>query len=98
MRNITRKYVNGDDHEHDSQRADCGARRSYSWASGLAATLKRWRAAYITWRIEQAAIVQLWSMSDRELKDIGLTRSEITSNVRIDAVRDRAFSMSVHLP
>jgi uncharacterized protein YjiS (DUF1127 family) len=71
------------------------ARRSQ--ALGLVAALKRWWVAYITWRIEQAAIAQLWSMSDRELKDIGLTRSEITSNVRIDAVRDRAFSNSLHL-
>ena len=68
-----------------------------SQALGLVAALKRWWLAYITWRIEQAAIVQLWSMSDRELKDIGLTRSDITSNVRIDAVRDRAFSTSLHL-
>jgi uncharacterized protein YjiS (DUF1127 family) len=54
-------------------------------ASGLAATLKRWWVAYITWRIEQAAIALLWSMSDRELKDIGLTRSEITSAVSGEA-------------
>jgi uncharacterized protein YjiS (DUF1127 family) len=46
--------------------------------------------AYITWRIEQAAIAQLWAMSDRELKDIGLTRSEITRAVRLE-VRDRRF-------
>jgi uncharacterized protein YjiS (DUF1127 family) len=56
-----------------------------SWASGLAATLNRWSVAYITWRIEQAAIALLWSMSDRELKDIGLTRSEITAAVRGEA-------------
>jgi uncharacterized protein YjiS (DUF1127 family) len=50
-----------------------------SWADGLAATTKRWWATYMTWRIEQAAIAQLWSMNDRELKDLGLSRSEITS-------------------
>lgn len=55
-------------------------------------TLKRWWKAYMTWRIEQVAIAQLWSMSDRELKDIGLTRSEITGAVRGEAARDRAFS------
>jgi uncharacterized protein YjiS (DUF1127 family) len=70
-----------------------GAAR-YSWASGLAATLKRRRAAYITWRIEQAAITQLWSMSDLELKDIGLTRSNITGAVRGESTRDRASSLS----
>jgi uncharacterized protein YjiS (DUF1127 family) len=50
-----------------------------SWAGGLAATMKRWWADYMTWRIEQAAIAQLWSMNDRELKDLGLSRSETTS-------------------
>jgi uncharacterized protein YjiS (DUF1127 family) len=70
-----------------------GAAR-YSWAGGLAATLERWRAAYITWLIEQAAITQLWSMSDLELKDIGLTRSNITGAVRGGATRDRASSLS----
>jgi uncharacterized protein YjiS (DUF1127 family) len=38
--------------------------------------------AYITWRTEQAAIAQLWSMTDRELKDIGLTRSQIRAKRR----------------
>jgi uncharacterized protein YjiS (DUF1127 family) len=70
-----------------------GAAR-YSWASGLVGTLKRWRAAYITWRIEQAATTQLWSMSDLELKDIGLTRSDITGAVRGEATRVRASSLS----
>ena len=47
-----------------------------------AAAVKHWWAAYIAWRVEQAAIVQLQSMSDRDLKDIGLTRSEIARAVR----------------
>jgi hypothetical protein len=34
------------------------------------------------WRIEQAALAQLYAMSDRHLKDIWLTRSAIA------AVRD----------
>ena len=41
----------------------------------LTNTLKRWCAAYITWRMEKIAIAQLRGMSDRELEDIGLTRS-----------------------
>jgi uncharacterized protein YjiS (DUF1127 family) len=53
-----------------------------SWAGGFAATMNRWCAAYVTWRIERAAIAQLWSMNDRELKDLGLSRSEITSAAR----------------
>jgi uncharacterized protein YjiS (DUF1127 family) len=59
----------------------------------LAATLKRWWLAYITWRIEQAAIAQLCVMSDRELKDIGLTRCEITPAVRRE-LGDRLFGRS----
>jgi uncharacterized protein YjiS (DUF1127 family) len=59
--------------------------------SGLVATLKRWWLAYVTWRIEQAAITQLCSMSDRALKDIGLTRADITGAVRGEVPRDRTF-------
>jgi uncharacterized protein YjiS (DUF1127 family) len=36
----------------------------------------------MTWRIERAAIDQLSAMSDRQLKDIGLTRSEIVAAAR----------------
>jgi len=45
--------------------------------------------AYINWRLEQVVINQLWSMSDRALKDIGLTRSEIATAVKRDGTRDR---------
>ena len=62
----------------------------YSWSFGLAAILKRWWATYITWRIERVAIGQLWSMSDGELKDIGLTRSEIERAIRGEVPRQRA--------
>jgi uncharacterized protein YjiS (DUF1127 family) len=48
----------------------------------LRATLTRWWVAYMTWRIERAAITQLQLMGDRDLKDIGLTRSSITRAVR----------------
>ncbi len=63
----------------------------HPWPSGPAATLKRWWATYITWRIEQTAIDELRSMSDMELKDIGLSRSEITGAVRYDAASRRPF-------
>jgi uncharacterized protein YjiS (DUF1127 family) len=52
-----------------------------SWATKLAAALEHWLVAYMTWRMEQAAIAQLSAMSDRELKDIGLTRCGIASAV-----------------
>ena len=48
-------------------------------------------AAYMTWRIEQAAIQQLERMSDRALTDIGLTRSEITHAVTLAAACNRPF-------
>jgi uncharacterized protein YjiS (DUF1127 family) len=59
--------------------------------SRLAAALRRMWLAYINWRLEEAVINQLWSMNDRDLKDIGLTRSEITSAVKGDLTfrRDR---------
>jgi len=52
------------------------------WARKLVAALERWLAAYMTWRLEQAAIAELWAMSDRELKDMGLHRSDIPAAVR----------------
>lgn len=55
--------------------------------SELVALWKRWRSAYKSWLVERAAITQLSSLSDRQLKDIGLNRSEI-----IDAVRGRVAS------
>ena len=61
----------------------------HRWTGRLAAALKRWWMAYINWRLEQVVINQLWSMSDRALKDIGLTRSEIAAAVKRDGTRDR---------
>ena len=69
------------------------ARRAVGQAriGGPVAILKRWWTAYLTWRIEQAAIAQLGLMSDRELKDIGLARSQIMGAVRGEP-GDRPFS------
>jgi uncharacterized protein YjiS (DUF1127 family) len=64
----------------------------HSWGSELAATVKRWWLAYITWRLQQAAIAMLCSMSDRELRDIGLTRCDIARAVRSEMASERAFS------
>jgi uncharacterized protein YjiS (DUF1127 family) len=58
------------------------ARAARSRFGELAVTLRcRW-AVYVNWRIEHAAIVQLRAMSDRKLKDIGLTRSPLAETVR----------------
>jgi uncharacterized protein YjiS (DUF1127 family) len=50
----------------------------------------RYREAYRDWRIEQAAMAQLGSMSDRELRDIGLSRSDITFRVKGSMAGKRA--------
>ena len=56
--------------------------RIRSGESGLTAAVKTWWKAYLDRRRERAAIAQLHAMSDRELRDIGLTRSEIDLAVR----------------
>jgi uncharacterized protein YjiS (DUF1127 family) len=52
-----------------------------SWTARLASGLRRWRAAYAMWRSKRAALIQLAAMSERDLKDIGLTRGEIENTV-----------------
>src|SRR5262245_19523419 len=49
---------------------------------GLIATVKTSWLSYLTRRIERAAIIQLHGMSERELQDIGLTRSQTERAVR----------------
>jgi uncharacterized protein YjiS (DUF1127 family) len=51
--------------------------------------------AYITWRIERRAIFELSSMTDWDLKDIGIARSEIMGAVRGVTARDRASAREV---
>jgi uncharacterized protein YjiS (DUF1127 family) len=41
----------------------------------------RW-VAYLTWQLERATIAHLSKLSDRELRDVGLNRSEIPAAVR----------------
>jgi uncharacterized protein YjiS (DUF1127 family) len=67
-----------------------GFDKSYR-AWGLDIILKRWWAAYRRWRAEQVAIARLHAMSDRQLRDIGITRSQIEFAVRGDAERDRVI-------
>ncbi len=45
---------------------------------GLAAWLSRQVAAFSAWRRERQAAAELGSLTDRELADIGLTRSDIS--------------------
>jgi len=51
--------------------------------------LKRLSVAYITWRMEHAATVQLWSASDRTLEDMGLTRAEISDAAKNERPAER---------
>jgi uncharacterized protein YjiS (DUF1127 family) len=44
---------------------------------GLAAWLSRRIAAFKAWNLEKEATVELMSMTDRELMDIGLSRSDV---------------------
>jgi uncharacterized protein YjiS (DUF1127 family) len=45
-------------------------------------TARSWWVAYTNWRLEQFAIKRLRSLSDRELKDIGIPRAAIEALVR----------------
>jgi uncharacterized protein YjiS (DUF1127 family) len=59
--------------------------------SGLAASLKRWWAAYAGWRSQRAAMVALCKMSDLELKDMGLRRCDIPRALRGEMAGDRTL-------
>src|SRR5262249_47437464 len=50
---------------------------------------KRWRAVYTTWHRERRAVAELLSISDRDLRDIGINRCEIMRAVRGDTARER---------
>ena len=58
--------------------------------ASLWAAANSWWAGYTIWRLHKVAIAQLRSMSDRQLADIGVSRSEIEYAVR--GKRDRAVS------
>lgn len=53
------------------------------------AAFKRWWLARMMRRLENLAILRLQTMSDRELRDIGIVRSQIEFAVRSDHERDR---------
>lgn len=59
------------------RRADAGG---HVLAKAAGAAKRLWEA-YLTWHVERAAIILLRSMSDRELSDLGLARSEIADVV-----------------
>jgi uncharacterized protein YjiS (DUF1127 family) len=59
-------------------------------AHGIRAVLRRWWSTCAAWRAERLAINRLREMSDRQLKDIGVTRSDIEFVARHGTARDRA--------
>jgi len=61
-----------------------------SFTSRLISAAKRWWLSYMIWRIERTAADQLWSMSDRALWDMGLTRTDILRAVKGELARERA--------
>jgi len=46
--------------------------------SGLAAWLSRQVSAFVAWRRDRQAVAELSSMTDHELMDIGVSRSDLT--------------------
>ena len=60
--------------------------------SQLIARLQSWWVAYLGWRIQREATLQLEAFSDRELQDIGLRRCEIEGAVKGELQREHAFS------
>jgi uncharacterized protein YjiS (DUF1127 family) len=61
-----------------------------SAARSVVRTFKRCWAACMAWHRERRAIAELSSMSDRDLRDIGVNRCEILRAVRGDTTRERA--------
>ena len=55
----------------------------------LVRRFKRWLAVYAAWHGQRRAITELASMSDRDLRDIGINRCEILRAVRGDTARER---------
>jgi uncharacterized protein YjiS (DUF1127 family) len=70
-----------------SESARLHDRAAQSAGRSVARTLKRWWAAYMAWHIERRAIAELMSMTDRDLRDIGINRCEILRAVRGGARR-----------
>ena len=58
--------------------------------ASLGAALQRAWASFIARRVQQAAIAYLQSMSDRELRDIGLARAKIRFAVTGEHTHDHA--------
>ena len=47
---------------------------------------------YVNWRLERLAVYRLQSMSDRELRDMGVSRAQIEFAVRGETAPQSIFS------
>jgi uncharacterized protein YjiS (DUF1127 family) len=65
-------------------------------AARLAAILGRWWAARMERRLERLAVRDLRAMGDRELRDIGVGRSEVAFAVRAGRERERDRDRFAH--
>jgi uncharacterized protein YjiS (DUF1127 family) len=83
----------GDDTTMSAAASTQGLRKPF-WAArpSPTITMKWWWESFVRWRKERAAASQLCSMSDHELRDIGLTRSQVVGAVTGESARDRIFS------
>lgn len=60
----------------------------------VSSIVKRWWVVYMHWRMERLTVARLHAMSDRQLKDIGIVRSDIEFAVKHGTGRDRIFSLA----
>jgi uncharacterized protein YjiS (DUF1127 family) len=51
-------------------------------SGGPGSALRRWWLAYMEWRLQRLAADLLHRMSDRQLRDLGITRSQIEPAAR----------------
>ena len=58
----------------------------------IGAGLKGWWMTYVNWRLERLAVYRLQSMSDRELRDMGVSRAQIEFAVRGETAPQSIFS------
>jgi len=65
-----------------------------AWYGPMRAALQRWWMAFGNMLLERAAIAALRSMSDRDLRDIGVYRCEIEQCVRLSTPNDHLRSRS----
>jgi uncharacterized protein YjiS (DUF1127 family) len=78
----------------DFSSTQASIRRSIKvFARAIARVANGWIAAVIAQRERQANLTILRSLSDRELRDIGLERSQIGAGL-VQAAKDRALALN----